>query len=142
MVDEKDALSTSRLAVQYGVDQGGAVGLLDRLEQRRSLEPRLALLLGWIGVEQQRGACAHLRHALRDADGAQSEPGVHGAVEADLADRTPVPGAHGLLVVLDELHRPQFGRTGDGHGPGVRDERVERVVALAQHTLHVIDGVN
>jgi hypothetical protein len=55
------------------------------------------------------------------------EARVQLAVEVHHADRTSVPGARRLLLVLDELHRPLLGGAGDRHRPGVREEGVEGI---------------
>ena len=93
-------------------------------------------------VVQQGRAGAHLGDAVLDADGAQRQAGVHVAVETDHADRTAIPGARALLVVLDEAHRPEFWRARDCHGPGVAQEAVEGVHAFAQPALDMVDRVD
>src|SRR5246500_1612144 len=45
------------------------------------------------------------------------------------------------LVILDELHCPQFRCSGHRHRPGMGEERVQRIEARTQHALDVIDGV-
>src|SRR5690606_3106994 len=81
-------------------------------------------------------------HAVPDLGGAQSQAGVHGAVEADEPDGAAVPAAGGGLVVLDELHGPGLGGAGDGDGPHVGEEGVQRVEPGPQPPLDVVDGVD
>src|ERR1035441_2607862 len=78
----------------------------------------------------------------KDMRGAQGEPSVHRAVEADLADGAAVPAARGFFVVLDELHSPGLRRAGDGDRPHVGQQRVQRVELRPQPALDVIDGVD
>ena len=91
---------------------------------------------------QQRRARPHRRDPAGDVRGAQRQPGIHRAVEADLADGPAVPAARGLLVVLDELHGPGLRRAGHGDRPHVGEERVERVEAGPQPALDVVHGVD
>src|SRR5206468_6801823 len=84
---------------------------------------------------------AHFGEAILHADGADGEAGVDAAVEIHRADRAGIPAPGRAFVILDELHRPELWRTGDGDGPGMGEERIERVEAGAQHALDMIDGV-
>ena len=45
-------------------------------------------------------------------------------------------------MILDELDRVLLGRPGYGDCPRVREKAVERIVAFAQPSLDVIDGVD
>ncbi len=47
-----------------------------------------------------------------------------------------------MLVIFDELNRVLLGRARDGDRPGVGEKAVQRVIAFAQYSFHVIDGVN
>ena len=112
-----------------------------RLEQRGGLDLALAVFRRGIGVEQAGGADADFGKAVLHADGADGQAGVDAAVEIDGADRAGVPAPRRALVILDELHRPQFWRARHGHGPGMGEESIQRVKAGAQHALDMIDGV-
>ena len=118
------------------------VGPPDRVEEGGRLEPRLLLLGLRVGVDEEGRAGPHLRRPVPDVHRAQGQPGVHVPVEPDHPDRAPVPAPHGLLVVLDELHRGELGRAGHGDRPGVGEEAVERVEAVPEPPLDVIDGMD
>ena len=142
MIDEQHApagAGSRRLRARRRLHAARAA---ERVEEGRRLEARLLLLDLRIGVVEQRRADPDLGDAVLDADRAQGQAGVQVAVEADEPDGAAVPGARRALVVLDELHRPRLGRSGDGHRPRVREERVEGVEAGPQAALDVIDGVN
>ncbi len=144
MVDEQDLHPLARtlglLSRRSLLGRGAHGG--EGSEQGAGLELGLALLGGGVGVEQQGRAGADGRHAVADLRGAQGEAGVHGPVEAEVADGAAVPAPGGRLVVLDELHRPGLGRPGDGDGPHVGEEGVEGVEPGAQAALDVVDGVD
>ncbi len=112
-----------------------------RLEQCCGLDLAFAVLGGGVGIEQAGGADPHLGEAILHPDGADGEPGIDAAVEIHRADRAGIPAPRRALVILDELHRPQFRRAGHRHRPGVGEERIERVKARPQDTLDMIDGV-
>jgi hypothetical protein len=114
----------------------------DRVEERRGFQLGLGLFGGGIGIVEQGGAGTDLGDAVLHPNGPEREAGVEVAVEADHAHRTAVPRARRALVVLDELHRPRLGRSGDGDRPRVGQKRVERVELVAQAPFHVIDGVD
>ena len=59
-----------------------------------------------------------------------------------MAHGAAVPGTASALIVLQELHRPGLGRAGHGDGPGVGKKGVERVEALAELALDVVDRVD
>ena len=120
----------------------GGSGRANRVEESRRLEPRLLLLGLRVGVDEEGRAGPHLRRPVADVHGAQGQPGVHVPVEPDHPDRAPVPAPHGLLVVLDELHCGELGRAGHGDRPGVGEEAVERVEAVPEPPLDVIDGMD
>ena len=58
------------------------------------------------------------------------------------ADRTAIPGARALFVVLDETHRPEFRRAGDGDRPGMAEEGIKTVHVLAQAAFNVVNRVD
>ena len=112
------------------------------VEEGGGLQPRLLLLGVGLGVVEERRPDAHLGGAVLDPDGAEGEPGIEVAVEAEEPDRAAVPGAGRPLVVLDELHGPRLRRPRDGDRPRVREEGVERVELGTEPPLHVIHGVD
>ncbi len=118
------------------------VWLREHVEQRSGFEPGLALLGGWVGVEQQRRPCPYAGQPVADLGGAQRQASVHVAVEAERADRSPVPAARAGLVIFDEPHRPGLRRAGYGHRPHVREKRVKGVELRPQPTFDVVDGVD
>src|SRR3954465_11080930 len=133
------------LAASGGIGREGRQRLwriaAQRLEQGRGLDLALAVLGGGIGVEQTGGADAHLREALLHPDGADGEAGVDAAVEIHRSDRAGIPAARRALVILDELHRPEFWSAGDGDGPGMGEERIKRIEPWTQHAFDMVDGV-
>ena len=143
MVDEQDLhpLPDPRHVARH-LARIACTCVTDCRNHRRCLQFGFCLFFMRIAVVQERRTGAHLGDPVLDADGSQRQPGVHVAVEADHADRSAIPGAWALLVVLDEAHRPEFRRAGHGHGPGVAEEAVEGIHVLAQPPLDVIDRVD
>ena len=111
------------------------------LEQRRRLDLAFAVFRRGIGIEQAGGADAHFGQAILHADGADGQPGIDAAVEIHRADRAGIPAPRRTLIVLDELHGPQFRRTGHRDRPGMGQEGVERIEARSQHAFDMIDGM-
>ncbi|MGY4344677.1 hypothetical protein ACVWXM_001141 [Bradyrhizobium sp. GM7.3] len=109
------------LAASGGVGRKGRQRLrriaAQRLEQGRGLDLAFAVLGGGIGVEQTGGADTHFREALLHPDGPDGEAGVDAAVEIHRPDRAGIPAAGRALVILDELHRPEFWCASDGDRP-------------------------
>ena len=112
-----------------------------RLEQGRGLDLAFAVFGGRIGIEQAGGADAHFGETILHADGADGQAGIDAAVEIHRADRAGIPAPRRALVILDELHRPQFWRAGHRHRPGMGEEGIERVEARPQHAFDMVDGM-
>ena len=91
---------------------------------------------------KQRGASAHLRNAGLQSDGAQSQTGIHVAVEGEAANGAAVPATGGALLCLNMPDRPRLGGTCDRHRPGVGEKAVQRVELrgkLAFDMIHSMD---
>ena len=143
MVDQQDvdAVADARGGA-FGAGCVAGLCVADGGEHGGCLQFGFGFFFLGIAVVEQRGAGAHLGNAVLDADGAQRQAGVHVAVEIDHADRAAIPGARALFILLDEAHRPEFRRAGDGHRPGVREEAVEGIHAFAQPAFDMIDRVD
>ena len=112
-----------------------------RLEQGRGLDLAFPVFGGGIRVEQAGGADPHLGQPVLHPDGADGQPRVDAAVEIDRADGAGIPAPRRALIVLDELHRPQFWRAGHRHRPGMGEEGVQRVETRPQYAFDMIDGM-
>ena len=93
-------------------------------------------------VVKKRGPGADLGQAVLDAHGSKGEAGVHVTIEQNSADGAAIPGTGRLFVILDELHRPTLGGAGHGDGPGMRQERIERIHVGAQNALDMVHRVD
>ena len=143
MIDEEDRHPLTDLGhIAQRARFIALAGIADGAEQGRSLELGLGLLGLRIGIEQKRRPGADLCNAVLQADGAQGQTGVQIAIEVNHADGAAIPGAGALLIGLDEAHGPELRRAGHRHRPGMGEKGVERVHAVAQPALDMVDRVN
>ena len=134
---------------------------LEDAQQPLGLPLRLGPLVGDVGLHgdaaagAERPGAAAVGHQRADDDAE-----VGRAVAADPAERTGVRAPRGRLDLLDDLHRPQLGRSGHragreqraqrAHGADVvaepaahrRDELVHRRVGLDLHQRRHLDGAD
>ncbi len=124
--------SVKRLGLFLGIE--GA-------EKSSGFSPTLTVLARRIGVVEQRGSRAIFSHTVAQVYGADGDPCVDVAVHADHPHGAAVPAARFFFQIFHRLSGPFLGVADDGHGPHVRQERVERIKPLGKRSFHVIDGM-
>ena len=85
-----------------------------------------------IGVGDDPAAGLDVNPAVLDERGAQGDAGVQVAVVAEIAERARVESALNRLLLGDDLHRPDLGRSADRARRERRAHEVERGPARAQ----------
>src|SRR3546814_9405141 len=73
-----------------------------------------------------------LHVAILDDGGADRDGGVHVAVPAEVADGAAVDATLDRLDLVDDFHRADFRRAGQGAGGERRGQRVQRVETFLQ----------
>src|SRR5262249_16721848 len=93
-------------------------------------------------IRDDAGAGLDVHDAVLHDGGAEHDAGVHGAVGGEVADGAAVDAAALGLQLLDDLHRPNLGRAGDGAGGKAGHQRAHGVVLRIDLAIDVGDDVH
>src|ERR1700753_2105311 len=91
-------------------------GDLDRAEDGAGLVDGLVPLVARLRVDDGAAAGLHVETAILDHDGANVDRRVEAPVPEEVADRAAVATALDRLELVDDLHRADLGRAGEGPG--------------------------
>ena len=78
-----------------------------------------------------------MHDAVFNNGGAQADAGIHAAIGGEIADAATIDAAPVGFEFLNDFHRTDFWRAGQGAGREAGDKSVERIKAFVQLALNV-----